>query len=276
MTTFAVTPTTGAADQAGAINYALNNIGQSLQLDLGKGKIYSPNGNPNNVYALLYPYGYIAFADDLNGNGFSYYSDGKRCYGITSIDIQPGVAFLAYPGNQNAFTWFEFPFGDIATADNVYYSVPAPYQLSVFTNNTGYIAPGEYQWPGPLFPPFFIDLLSYSAPSSNSIQAKVSNYPGTSSLFSGYNPDIPGLGYNVLVQTDLTYTTSSTTATNVLTSPNVDVNHVLTILPQASAPVNATTGSITVADAVTWDPATASTSTPYVAFYNGTAWVKLG
>jgi hypothetical protein len=74
----------------------------------------------------------------------------------------------------------------------------------------------------------------------------------------------------------MTYQTGSTATSSILTAPNIQSNALVNILPQSSEPDGVVLGSITVADAVTWDPATASTTTPYVAFYNGVAWTKLG
>jgi hypothetical protein len=85
-------------------------------------------------------------------------------------------------------------------------------------------------------------------------------------------------GENNFIEADdsLTYQTGSTATSSILTAPNIQSNALVNILPQSSEPDGVVLGSITVADAVTWDPATASTTTPYVAFYNGTAWTKLG
>lgn len=51
--------------------------------------------------------------------------------------------------------------------------------------------------------------------------------------------------------------------------------NVLRLAPLTAEPASPVVGMIAVADGVTWDPATYSNTTPYPAFYNGTAWVAM-
>jgi hypothetical protein len=74
----------------------------------------------------------------------------------------------------------------------------------------------------------------------------------------------------------IAYITSTTTTNNVLTMPNARIDHVLTLTPLGAAPSTFTTGSIAVANRTGWDPAGEGSGPAYVAFYNGSAWVKLG
>ena len=78
----------------------------------------------------------------------------------------------------------------------------------------------------------------------------------------------------------ITYTVTpdfiNTTVNNVLTLPNVQINQALNLQPLAVIPTIYSTGTIAVADRTNWDPAGVGSGNPYVAFYNGVSWVKLG
>jgi len=81
--------------------------------------------------------------------------------------------------------------------------------------------------------------------------------------YPGYRQWLPGLDAQ-LIDT-FNYSAPSIAATNVLN-----------LIPQLSAPTNFNTGTIAVADRTNWDPAGIGSGPSYVAFYNGSAWVKLG
>ncbi|CAB5207057.1 hypothetical protein UFOVP180_19 [uncultured Caudovirales phage] len=98
----------------------------------------------------------------------------------------------------------------------------------------------------------------------------------TYSLTMAEQPVLFGENNFVEADNNLTYTTGSTSTDSVLTTPNIDINTVLTIAPQSSAPTNISTGSITVADRVNWDPVHITTGTAYPVFYNGATWTQLG
>ena len=278
MATFSINPGMGSGDITGSINYLLANINQGLQANQGKGIISMPNIDPNRLYAYAFPYAYLAFADDIHGNGFSYDSDGKNFYGVRSIDIPPGVSFGSYPGNRNEFTWFEFL--TTASATDVYYIVPAYYQLQVAVFSGITPPAGWQQWPGVLYPPFFIDLREYYAPATQTISnSEPLLFPTTYSVPFGINLT-GGYDYNTDIYTsftqEITYTTSSTTASNYLSVPNVYINQALNLQPLSAAPAVYSTGTIAVANRTGWDPASIGSGPPYVAFYNGSAWTKLG
>lgn len=55
----------------------------------------------------------------------------------------------------------------------------------------------------------------------------------------------------------------------------VDINGVLTLEPQAAAPVTPIIGMIAVANKVDWDPASSVGSTPYPVFWDGSAWLSM-
>jgi hypothetical protein len=55
------------------------------------------------------------------------------------------------------------------------------------------------------------------------------------------------------------------------------VGGTMTLSPLDALPASYTTGTVAMADAVNWNPATpGSTTTPYVAVFNGATWIKLG
>ena len=100
MATFGITPATGQNDLVGALNYALNNIGQGLTVNKENGQILQPG---NEIpYAYVYPYLYIAFADSADGTlnfDQSTYTN-KQYYGYvvsTTKSNQPITSY--YPGN---------------------------------------------------------------------------------------------------------------------------------------------------------------------------------
>ena len=78
----------------------------------------------------------------------------------------------------------------------------------------------------------------------------------------------------------ITYTVTpdfiNTTVNNLLTLPNVQINQALNLQPLAAIPTIYSTGTIAVADLINWDPAGVGSGNPYMAFYNGVSWVKLG
>jgi hypothetical protein len=58
---------------------------------------------------------------------------------------------------------------------------------------------------------------------------------------------------------------------------NAVVGGTMTLSPLDALPAAYTTGTVAMADAVNWNPATpGSTTTPYVAVFNGATWIKLG
>ena len=226
MTTFAVTPTTGAADQAGALNYALSNIGQGLRVNANTGIVSIPFGNSANVYEYLYQWVQVVFADDASGNGISFSPTDKSYYGLLNTNtLTEGTV----PSLASNYTWYSAEdagiSGGFSSDKSLYYYVDGV---------------GRVLWVGGLI-------------ASPPVQA----LPAVHTELDLYN-------YNDVTKITWAQVNSISIAT------------VATITPQSSEPINFELGSITVADAVNWDPATASTTTPYLAFYNGVAWVKLG
>jgi hypothetical protein len=226
MSTFGITPTTGEADQAGALNYALSNIGAGLRVNANTGIVSIPNGNPTNVYEYLYQWVQVAFADDAQGNGISFEPTNKLFYGLLNTDT---LTEGTIPSLGSNYTWYDANdagvSGGFSTDKSLYYYVEGI---------------GRVLWVGGFI-------------ASPPVQA----LPAVQTVFDFYN------------YVDVTKITWAQVN-------SISIATVATIAPQSSEPINFELGTITVADAVTWDPATASTTTPYVAFYNGTAWTKLG
>lgn len=91
--------------------------------------------------------------------------------------------------------------------------------------------------------------------------------------------------YPAMVDTFGTYTTINadndfafynTSTGNILYTPNIENSGTITLLPLAAAPTTFTTGTVAMANAVNWDPAAYSATTPYLTVYNGTNWIALG
>jgi len=54
-----------------------------------------------------------------------------------------------------------------------------------------------------------------------------------------------------------------------------DINGVMRLAPQNTAPSTVVEGMIAIADRVNWDPASAGSGGSYPAYYNGTSWIKM-
>jgi hypothetical protein len=287
MANFSITPGMGQGDILGAINYLLANIGQGLQTDLIRGIINVPNGTTEitNVYQLAYRYAEIGFADDQYGNGFDYLPEGKSYWGLRGIYLPPGSTYIGVPiGPGTRYNWYPIDpaYLPITADSSLYYNVIGPYQIGVdvyFAANSSAPDPGYREW----FPGLtaqLIDTFNYSAPSTTAVvDTPLAVFPSDYQFAVGRQSDgssDPYRPYDVSFLSDVEYTTSSTVANNLLTAPNINVNKVLTIAPQSSAPTNITTGSFAVADRVNWDPVSITTGTAYPVFYNGTTWTQLG
>jgi hypothetical protein len=83
---------------------------------------------------------------------------------------------------------------------------------------------------------------------------------------------------STIVSTQVSSTSSFTfdSITDTLETPNLTVDDIVNINPLSSPPATFVTGTIAMADAVNWDPVSLSTTTAYLALYNGVQWVKLG
>lgn len=129
------------------------------------------------------------------------------------------------------------------------------------------IGPGNrYNWYpiDPAYLPITADTsLYYNVISPYQLNIDIYFAPSSSAPLAGYREWYPGLDAQ-LIDT-FNYAALSTSAVDLLN-----------IIPQSSEPLDSTTGTITVADRTNWDPASVGSGPPYVAFYNGTAWVKLG
>jgi len=316
MTTFAIQTGASDIDKTGALNYVLNNVGQGLQVNAEYGTINVPNVAPNTIpYAWAYPYLYIAFANSFDGNlDFSQDEYQNKLYigfwntnELTIGGSQNPSQYVWFPVAGGGFSTTKQLYYSVRSGyqlqiditdnfvpplyDNIYlWRAYTPLigssvglDLTWITNATNVGADGSGgTLAGLTVGSFYI--LDNDGPDwvpSDEIVVQ-----SAETLF--LNTVVPATTYYIAMgeevgnysvfdaDVQMTYQTGSTATSSILTAPNIQSNALVNILPQSSEPDGVVLGSITVADAVTWDPATASTTTPYVAFYNGTTWVKLG
>ena len=79
--------------------------------------------------------------------------------------------------------------------------------------------------------------------------------------------------------TNITATNIVSTNANIssqFTATQANITSLISLTPLTASPGTVSAGTLVVAHGPNWDPAGYSTTTNYVAFYNGTAWVKLG
>jgi hypothetical protein len=311
MATFSVNQGMGQGDIMGAINYLLANIGQGLQVNGGTGQVVIPNSPPNTVpYAYAYPYLYIAFANSFDGVvDFSQTDYVNKTYiGFWNTNVLT-------PGGSDKpiqYIWYKLADGGFGSTKYLWYNVPSVNQVyfSVSEFSPAVTSAEEYLWRqyDPLLVPASgvnltvltnaSNLISGTLASNGSIyvQNEVSGggiWVPAGSVTVGISdsvlvvPVINNSNYNlglvfsgasadaISEDSQLTYDTFSTSTNNKLTAPNIQ-STTITLPPQGVAPTSYSTGTMAMADAVNWDPAGYSSTTPYLALYNGTTWVALG
>jgi hypothetical protein len=306
MATFGINPGMGQGEIVGAINYLLANIGQGIQVNAGNGIVTIPNNNTPFSYA--YPYMYIAFANSFDGTvGFDQHDyTNKLYYGLwNTATLTPGGS-----SNPAQYVWYKVADGGFGTTNNLYYSVPSSLQvqfvIDTVSPNSGDLV-NEYLWRGydaGLYSGINIGLITNATNLDTNLAATGDIYTQTSSGGVWSSPSsitvgsadtlkvIDGAPYDInyylpLMDSTGTYATaysdvqlkyisSLTSTNNVLTMPNARIDHVLNLTPLSAAPAVYNTGSIAVANRTGWDPAGVGSGPAYVAFYNGSAWVKLG
>jgi hypothetical protein len=304
MATFSITPGMGQGEIVGAINYLLANIGQGIQVNAGNGIVTLPN-NPT-PFSYAYPYMYIAFANSFDGTvDFDQRSyTNKLYYGLwNTATLTPGGST-----NPAQYVWYKVADGGFGTTKIFSYSVPSSLQVQFNISDN---PPGGYLWREYLpsiYSGIDISEITNATNLSSNLAAAGDIFVqgGSGGVWANYNDVIVGrastadtlkvidgtafdLNYYYLPLMDSTgtyataysdvqiaYITSTTTTNNVLTIPNARIDHVLTLTPLGAAPSTFTTGSIAVANRTGWDPAGIGSGPAYVAFYNGSAWVKLG
>lgn len=316
MATFAITPTTGQNDLVGALNYALNNIGQGLTVNKENGQILQPG---NEIpYAYAYPYLYIAFADSADGTlnfDQSTYTN-KQYYGLWNTpNLTPGGST-----NPAQYIWYKVQ-GGFGTTNGLYYQIFGQNQVKFIIDVLSPEPQGFYS------EPYTLRLYQYIDPSQRGIDltettnATNIDYAGSLAaspinifvvdnvspnlkpqwlpasqiqvdgadrvLVNLATPDIiyyfaqladpVSFGdYNGIESNTNLYYIEPTGGPNTLHSPNYETTGTITLTPLAAQPTYYTTGTMAMADAVNWDPASYSATTPYLALYNGTTWVALG
>jgi hypothetical protein len=316
MSTFGITAASSQNDLVGAVNYALNNIGQGLTVNKENGQILAPG---NEIpYAYAYPYLYIAFADSADGTlNFTQSSyTNRQYYGLWNTpNLTPG-------GSQNPaqYIWYQVQ-GGFDTTKGLYYQIFGQNQVQFIIDTLSPEPQGYYSEPYTLRLYQFIDPnqrginlvettnatnLEYSgvltaspinlfALDNNSPNGKPAWTPAGQIqvdgadriLVNSITPDniyyfaqlldpVSFGDYNPVETGFNLYYIEPISGPNTLYSPNYATTGTITLDPLTAQPTYYSTGTIAMADAVNWDPATYSTTTPYLAVYNGTTWVALG
>lgn len=316
MSTFAITPSTGQNDLVGALNYALNNIGQGLSVNKENGQILAPG---NSIpYAYAYPYLYIAFADSADGvlNFTQSSYTNRQYYGLWNTpNLTPGGS-----SNPAQYIWYQVQ-GGFGATNGLYYQIFGQNQVAFFVDTLTPSPQGFYS------EPYTLRLYQYVDPNQRGIDltqttnATNVDYAGVlasspvnifvvdnvspnglpqwvaasqiqvggadqvlvNSISTGtvyYFAEIPSPisfgSYNDIQSTLNVYYIEPVSGPNTLYSPNFASPGTLTLDPLSAQPTYYSTGTMAMADATNWDPATYSTTTPYLALYNGTTWVALG
>jgi hypothetical protein len=312
MSTFGITAASSQNDLVGAVNYALNNIGQGLTVNKENGQILAPG---NEIpYAYAYPYLYIAFADSADGTlNFTQSSyTNRQYYGLWNTpNLTPGGS-----SNPAQYIWYQVQ-GGFDTTKGLYYQIFGQNQVKFIIDTLSPEPQGFYS------EPYTLRLYQYVDPNQRGIDliettnatnidyaGALSSSPVNIFVIDNVSPNgkpewlpasqlvvngadtilvdqdnagtyfIPlvdqfggGVYSSVFANIDLNYVEGSP---SVLSAPNYETTGTITLAPLTAQPSVFTTGTIAMADAVNWDPATYSTTTPYLAVYNGTSWVALG
>jgi len=315
MSTFGITAASSQNDLVGAVNYALNNIGQGLSVNRETGQILIPNNQVPFAYA--YQYMYVAFADSADGalNFSQDASLGYTYYGLWNTPtITPGGST-----NPAQYIWYKVD-PALLPATNFWYSVTTPFQLAYIGPANG-IPDQAYELISPAVG-FDLSVLTIQGLPTGGVQGDIPyiTSPGVYGFISpgaadtvltsdGSTATYLSLGqltatggvnaenifvnsstpdvyyYPAMVESFGTYTAIvgdldlaffNTSTGNILYTPNIETTGTITLSPLSAAPATFTVGTIAMANATSWDPATYSTTTPYLAVYNGTTWVALG
>ena len=279
MANFGVTNSTSDIDKTGALNYALHNIGSGFQVNPNTGVVSLPFGDPTVVYEFLFSLVQVAFADDIRGNGLSFLPTNKSFYGLRNTNVL-GEGESTNPGD---YTWYDNG-GSFGTDRTLYYIVIGVGRLQLINGSISSPPVAAHQLPyNEAFQWYnYIPVTIVTSDASASVlitptTPAVTYYPALSAgpTYNTVFGDNTAYQY-VNQDTSFNYVMGETSATNVLSVPNVTINNVLNLTALTAAPATYSTGTITVADRTSWDPAGIGSGEPYVAFYNGTNWVKLG
>ena len=285
MSNFGLTDSSSTTDKTRALNYVLQNLGTSFQINANTGLVTLPFGDPTAIYAYVFPYVQVAFADDILGNGLSFLPTDKSFYGVrnTKIIVEGASTY------KTDYVWYNsYDLGlntGFGTLFTLYYTVPGPGKLTLIAGliTDGLIA--GYN-PLPYYPAFqqynYIDVTKATANIAASVVVTQDTTgtvlgPSVYQLPIGYTSTTDSVtSTSLFSDASYQFVTYGTTGTNTLAVDNATMNHVLNLTPQSQLPPVYATGTIAVADVTNWDPAGIGSGPPYVAFYNGSTWVKLG
>lgn len=122
-----------------------------------------------------------------------------------------------------------------------------------------------------------------TAPSANITNITATNIVASTGQISGQftatNISANYISSPSVQSTNITATNVISTNVNIssqFTATQANITSFMVLTPLNASPGTVVAGTIAVAHGPSWDPAVYSTTTNYVAFYNGTAWVKLG
>lgn len=124
---FALDPGSDTGEITGAINYLLANLTDALAVNQGSGQIYDPNGN---VYAYLYKYLHIKYADSFDGSSnFSNSPTNRFYYGLRNDGT------TTESSNPADYVWYKVT-GGFGTTKFLFYQVFGGRQIDFFVGTT--------------------------------------------------------------------------------------------------------------------------------------------
>jgi hypothetical protein len=271
MSTFGLVPGSNLNDWMGALNYCLSNVNianNALTVNTNTGVVSVP-GN-GLVYSYLYRYLLVAYATSADGTqNFTVGSPTNATfYGLLNKDNNTPDT------NPADYIWYSVA-GGFGTTNFFWYQTPVAGQIQIYI---GASAPGSSYVQDTGSPidltTVFGSTASISGSATNAENITVNNVIPAQTYYITLAEQKDG-NYSA-VDADSNFTYDSTP--QLLSVPNVNIANLLTLKPQTTNPIatSTATGTIAVADNSGWDPAGIAGTTPYVAFYNGVSWVKLG
>lgn len=273
MSTFGITTETSDTDKVGALNYALNNIGQGWQVDIIRG-VFTPPQGPNIPHQLVYRYALFVFATDQFGTNISTDPQGCTWLGFKSFDIPTGVTFIGLPPLKwQEYYWVPIDTGSVPAGQSLYYRFNAPYAVPQFQfSSSGTVNTGYTEWVTNLANQV-ADSFDYVSDSTLAVfNTDLLPFTQNYQVAIGLEPIVADAPWSVSFPANLTWVNSTVTNTSRLESENYLTTGTLTLIEHSSQPSYYTTGTMATADRVNWDPAGLGINTAYPVFYDGTQW----
>lgn len=315
MSTFGLTVGSSGNDIIGALNYALANLGtggtntttSTFTVNTGTGQVFAPGTGV--VFSYLYQYLFLAYADSADGaTGFSQFPTDKLYYGVRNSAVNAGS-----DSNPADYIWYEAA-GGFGTDKLLYLSVAGGgiiyFNVTTASPGVNWIADQGGGYVNGIDLTIITNITTYPSgtiPSAGTYSILAQDGAGNSFWVnsSGLAVNSANASFNAQAVTvtpaqyfasptilelsmfeagtgvsyadpSVYYSASNNTVTNFISAPSIKLTQVINLKPQLAQPAIHTTGTIAVADRVHWDPAGVGSGNPYVAFYNGVSWVKLG